>query len=68
MTLEAGVALAVLFAGALHAGWNTLVKTGGDKAATLVLIMLGEGLAWLPVGLPQPESWPFLGISVVVHL
>lgn len=72
MTLEAGVAVAVLLAGALHAGWNTLVKTGGDRTATLVLIMLGAGLAWLPVGLivglPHPASWPFLGISVVVHL
>ncbi len=72
MTLESGVAVAVLLAGALHAGWNTLVKTGGDRTATFVLIMLGAGLAWLPVGLvvglPDPASWPYLGISVVVHL
>ncbi len=72
MTLEAGVAVAVLLAGALHAGWNTLVKTGGDRTATFVLIMLGAGVAWLPVGLvvglPDPASWPYLGISVVVHL
>lgn len=72
MTLEAGVAVAVLLAGALHAGWNTLVKTGGDRTATFILIMLSAGLAWLPIGLvaglPHPASWPYLGISVVVHL
>ncbi|MDX1608561.1 MAG: EamA family transporter [Halofilum sp. (in: g-proteobacteria)] len=72
MTLEFGVAAAVLLAGALHAGWNTLVKTGGDRTATFVLIMLGAGLAWLPVGLlrglPDPASWPFLAASVFIHL
>lgn len=72
MTLEAGVAVAVLLAGALHAGWNTLVKTGGDRTATFVLIMLGAALAWLPVGLlrglPDPASWPWLGASVAIHL
>lgn len=72
MTLEAGVAVAVLLAGALHAGWNTLVKTGGDRTATFILIMLGAALAWLPVGLlqglPDPASWPWLGASVTIHL
>lgn len=72
MTLDAGVAAAVILAGALHATWNTLVKTGGDRTATFVLIMMGAGLAWLPAGLalgpPDPASWPYLAASVLIHL
>lgn len=72
MTLEAGVVVAILLAGALHAGWNTLVKTGSDRMATFVLIMFGAGLAWLPValvvGLPDPASWPYLAASCGIHL
>lgn len=72
MTLEAGVAAAVILAGALHATWNTLVKTGGDRTATFILIMIGAALAWLPaalvLGLPDPASWPYLLASAFIHL
>lgn len=72
MTLEAGVAAAVILAGALHATWNTLVKTGGDRTTTFMLIMVGAGLAWLPaalvLGLPDPASWPYLAASAFIHL
>lgn len=72
VTLEAGVIAAVILAGALHATWNTLVKIGGDRTATFVLIMLGAGLVWLPagiiLGLPDPASWPYLVASCIIHL
>ena len=70
--LDMGVVAAVVFAGALHATWNTLVKIGTDRTATLVLVMVGAGVAWLPVvalaPLPNAASWPYLVASVIIHL
>lgn len=72
MTLEAGVVAAILLAGALHAGWNTLVKSGSDRMTTFVLIMFGAGVVWLPAALvlgpPAPASWPYLAASCAIHL
>ena len=72
MTLEAGVIIAVIAAGALHAIWNTLVKAGSDRTATFALVMLGAGLVWLPVGVilgfPAAASWPYLAASCFIHL
>jgi drug/metabolite transporter (DMT)-like permease len=66
------VFLAVLFAAVCHAGWNALVKIGLDPLATTALIAIGSGLvalAGLPAaGGPAAEAWPWLGVSVVIHL
>lgn len=62
----------VLFAAALHAGWNALVRASADKFHDTVLIVVGAGL-WtailLPL-LPPPavESWPYLAASVLIHV
>jgi drug/metabolite transporter (DMT)-like permease len=64
--------LLVLLGAALHASWNALVKSGGDKLLDTALVVLGSGalaalaLPFLP--LPQPESWAFVLASGVIHL
>jgi drug/metabolite transporter (DMT)-like permease len=61
----------VLAAALLHASWNALVKAGGDPFVRLAVVNAVGGLCAVPVlllvGLPAPDSWPFLFGSVVVH-
>ncbi len=62
----------VLFAAALHATWNALVRASADKFEDTVLIVLGAGagavilLPFLPA--PAQASWPYLAASVVIHV
>lgn len=66
-----GVFVAVLAAALVHAGWNVLVKGAADKLAMTISVAIGAGLVaavilpFLP--LPAPESWPFLGVSVLLQ-
>jgi drug/metabolite transporter (DMT)-like permease len=62
----------VLFAAALHASWNALVRASSRKFHDTVLIVLGAAV-WtallLPlVPIPAVESWPFLAASVLIHV
>jgi len=61
----------VLAAALLHASWNALVKAGGDPFVRLAVVNAVGGLCAVPmlflVGLPAPDSWPYLFGSVVVH-
>jgi len=62
----------VLFAAALHATWNALVRASSHKFQDTVLIVLGAGV-WtaflLPlVPIPAVESWPYLAASVLIHV
>jgi drug/metabolite transporter (DMT)-like permease len=61
----------VLFAAALHATWNALVKVGGDPFVRLAVVNLVSGLCALPVllvvALPDAASWPYLLGSVAIH-
>jgi drug/metabolite transporter (DMT)-like permease len=70
--LENFVFLAVLFAALCHAGWNALIKVGLDPLSTTTLISIGSGLVALVLlpfaGLPAFAAWPWLGISVIIHL
>lgn len=63
---------AVLFAAALHATWNAIVKGSGDKYVAMVTMLVGQAavaLATMPfVPLPGRESWPFLLAGVALHL
>ncbi len=64
--------LAVLCGALLHAGWNVLVKSGQDKAADIALLhVMAAGVA-LPLalwaGLPRVDSWPFIGLSLCIHI
>ena len=70
--METGVVIAVLLGAVLHAGWNTLVKSSGDKQVDIALVHLLGALVSAPlllwVGLPPREAWPFLLGSLLIHL
>ncbi len=72
MALTWPVIAAVLFGALLHAGWNALVKSSGDKAVDTALVHFLGALVALPlallVGLPRPESWPFIAASLFIHI
>jgi drug/metabolite transporter (DMT)-like permease len=65
------VFVAVLAAAALHAGWNALLKSGGDRMSAMTLMSLGHWLpaaAMLPfVGWIEPAAWPYLIVSTLLH-
>jgi drug/metabolite transporter (DMT)-like permease len=69
MSLE--VAAIVLLAAALHAGWNTLIKIGGDRVAVMAVVTLFGSLISLPlvpfVAAPALASWPFLAVTILLH-
>ncbi|MDB5947045.1 MAG: protein of unknown function transrane [Ramlibacter sp.] len=72
MALSWTVAAAVLCGALLHASWNALVKSSKDKALDTAVIHLIGSFVALPllllVGLPGPQSWPFICASVVIHI
>jgi drug/metabolite transporter (DMT)-like permease len=67
-----GIVLLLLFAAALHAGWNALLKAESDDAKNTVFIVAGSaviGVLFLPfVPPPLPPSWAYLGLSVLIHI
>jgi drug/metabolite transporter (DMT)-like permease len=71
--LTAGITLAVLAAGFLHASWNALLKSsaGGDATLDTAAVVAGScvwGLLALPfVPVPQPAAWLFIAASSVIH-
>jgi drug/metabolite transporter (DMT)-like permease len=62
----------VLFAACIHAAWNALIKTGEDTVLTTATVTTaascyaGLCLPFLPS--PAPQSWPYVGASVVLQL
>ncbi len=66
------VVLAVLVGALLHAAWNALIKSGDDKAVDTALVHFLAALLALPlmlwVGLPPPAAWPFIGVSLLLHV
>lgn len=72
MALTWPVVLAVLFGALLHAGWNALVKSAGDKTVDTALVHTMGAVVALPfalwVGLPRPESWPYIAASLFIHI
>lgn len=69
--MDTWVLAPVLLAAALHAGWNLMVKMGGDKLCTAGLLAGTGGLiclclvAFFP--LPLAEAWPYIVASAVIH-
>ena len=63
---------AVLCGALLHAGWNALVKSAGDKTVDTALVHFLGALVALPlllwVGLPQPAAAPFIAASLLIHI
>lgn len=72
LSLTWPVVAAVLCGALLHAGWNALVKSAGDKTVDTALVHFLGSFVALPFllwfGLPQPESWPFIVASLVIHI
>ncbi|WP_026413189.1 EamA family transporter [Actinomadura oligospora] len=65
-------ALAVIFAGVLHATWNAIAKGASDRWASFALIGIGQAVLIVPllglVPVPAASAWPWLLGSVVLHL
>jgi drug/metabolite transporter (DMT)-like permease len=61
----------VLLAACLHAGWNTVLKVGGDRLVVLALINGCAGLiaaCLLPFApFPDRAAWPNIAASTVLH-
>jgi phosphonate utilization associated putative membrane protein len=72
MTLTWPVVAAVLCAAWMHASWNALVKSSTDKAFDTALIQLLGSVVAIPLvalaGWPDRAAWPFIAISVFVHI
>lgn len=72
MSLSIFLVLALLFAALLHASWNALIKSGGDKSLDTALIhSLGLFFAMPAVlwfGLPPAAAWPFIAASSLIHI
>ena len=70
--MDLTIFLAVLFAAALHATWNALVKGNSDKILGMTAVVLGHApfalLAMPFVPLPALASWPYLAAGVALHL
>ena len=70
--MDIAVFLAVLAAAACHAGWNAVVKGGGDPMVTTAIVSVAAAIVSLPfvpiAGLPAVAAWPWIAASVVVHL
>ena len=66
------VAAAVLLAACAHATWNAIVKTGGQKRYSTVMVSAAAGAIaalTLPfIRQPDAASWPYLLSSVVLQL
>jgi phosphonate utilization associated putative membrane protein len=72
MSLTWPVVLAVLLGAVLHAGWNALVKSSGDKALDTALVHFLGALVALPmlfiVGPPPAVALPYIAASLVIHV
>jgi phosphonate utilization associated putative membrane protein len=72
VTLTWPVIMAVLCGAMLHAAWNALVKSSPDKTVDTALVHFLGAIVALPValwvGLPRPESWPYIGASLFIHI
>jgi phosphonate utilization associated putative membrane protein len=72
LSLTWPVVLAVLLGAALHASWNALVKSAGDKTVDTALVHFLAALMALPllllVGLPSASAAPYIAASLAIHV
>jgi drug/metabolite transporter (DMT)-like permease len=72
MPLQLGLALAVLLSALLHALWNSLVKVGRDRLASITVIVVTGGALSAPIAavvpLPTATTLAFVAASVLTHL
>lgn len=64
--------LLTLAAAVLHAAWNLIVKTSGDRWLAAWGQFVAGALIFLPVlvvlGFPRAQAWPYLAISALIHV
>jgi drug/metabolite transporter (DMT)-like permease len=62
----------ILVAALMHALWNVLLKSGSDKPLETAAANFVTALIALPAlliyGLPEPETYPYIAASIVLHL
>jgi drug/metabolite transporter (DMT)-like permease len=62
----------VLLAALLHAVWNALIKSAGDKLMSTVTVVVAAAMVaalLVPsVIQPLPASWPFIGVSALLTI
>ena len=65
------IAMLVLLAAFLHAGWNALVKSASDRLLVISAVAFAQcmaGILVMPfVPAPAPASWPAIACSTVFH-
>jgi drug/metabolite transporter (DMT)-like permease len=70
--MDATVFFAVIFAAALHASWNALVKSSADKYLSMTAVVIGHAplaaLALLFVDLPPLSAWAWVMASASLHV
>ncbi len=69
--MEPLVFFAVLGAALMHAGWNAVVKVGGDRVSSILLLALVQALIAIPilpfVTQPSRESWIWIAGASALH-
>ena len=69
--MPGSIVFIVLCGALLHASWNAVVKSAGDKflnAVMIISISMAISVAALPFfTLPHADSWPFLALSAVLQ-
>jgi drug/metabolite transporter (DMT)-like permease len=64
--------LSVLVAAMMHATWNTLMKSAPDKNLETALANFSTSLVAIPFlliyGLPEPETYIYILLSLVLHV
>ncbi len=70
--MDPAIIALILGAATLHAGWNTLIKTSGDRLSVMALVTLyGSFVSVLAlpfVSAPDPAAWPLLTLSIFIHV
>ena len=70
MSIE--IFLMILGAALVHATWNALVKSDGDRLGLIKMMFrtqFGLSVCLIPfVALPAPESWPYLVTSAALNV
>jgi multidrug transporter EmrE-like cation transporter len=61
----------VLCAALLHASWNAMLKSSGDRLWAITLMTIGSAVAAIPIVIwtpfPAAASWPYILMSVALH-
>ena len=64
--------LSILIAAMMHATWNTLMKSAPDKNLETALANFSTSLVAIPFlliyGLPEPETYIYIFLSLVLHV